>query len=79
MSQQVHTLLEKTMIAGLSYTVLYQTGLCGYRRMYGRGVVMMAGEVIKKNCTIADANTAELLRRQIFEFNEMEVVARRRE
>ena len=47
--------------------------------MYGRGVVMMAGEVIKKNCTIADANTAELLGRQIFEFNEMEVVARRRE
>ena len=36
------------MIAGLSYTVQYQTGLCGYRRMYGRGVVMMASEVIKE-------------------------------
>jgi hypothetical protein len=29
----------------------------------------------KKNCTVAVANTAELLGRQIFEFNEMEVVA----
>lgn len=38
---------------------------------------MMASEVMEKNCTIAVANTAELFGRQIFEFNEMEVVARR--